>query len=300
MEEIISKQLKRYPIFKKKARHSYYSDKLLEQIHLDHFFWQPSGVLNAGKTPVLVICDVATRFRLYFVQTRKNDSLKKCLKTFVKKIKKQFKNSIPANECLVITDGAKELAIDEEILGIRFKSQISKGINKAVLAEVAIRQARGSLRDFELKLNLKNISSGTKYRIDESNLQEILDIIQDQANLKAKFKKKKEHVDYRKPEFRLGTPVFAINLYKYAPHAMKATLLKKGYLQNYFYEPFYISKLFYHQGIYRYCIASYEDNRDIKYKFYADELQKIDSKHASEYINKWLKNAAKIANSEEP
>jgi hypothetical protein len=43
-------------------------------------------------------------------------------------------------------------------------SNIYQQINKAVLAEVAIRQARAILREFELALNLKNIEEGTELK----------------------------------------------------------------------------------------------------------------------------------------
>jgi hypothetical protein len=67
----------------------------------------------------------------------------------------------------------------------------SKGTNKAVIAEVGIRKARAILREMELKLNLKNIETGSSWKIEKSNLAAILTLVQDRINLKAKIREPK-------------------------------------------------------------------------------------------------------------
>lgn len=297
LNEIISKQLKSYPNFKKQARIGYFESTPLKQVHIDTAFWQPSGELNVKKTPFLVIVDVATRYTGFYVQDKKNQNIRGFLGEFCQEVKKKFPTT--TKEMLLITDGAPELKLSGEIAEINVQSKVSKGINKAVLAEVAIRQARAILREFELALNLKNIENGTDYRINGSNLKEVLAIVQDRINLKAKLREPKPSVPYKRSKFMLGSPVFALNFYKYYPHALKASMVKRSYMQNWYYEPFKISRIFLIKGVYKYSISSYIDGKEIKYNFYEDQLQLIDPKYAADYIHAYRKNAAKIADSEE-
>jgi hypothetical protein len=206
MNDIISKQLKAFPRFKKQARIGYYEAIPLTQVHMDTAFWQTSGELNGKKVPILCIVDVATRFTCYFVQRSKNDSIKTFFADFIEAVKSKFPNV--SSEILLITDGARELRINEDISGHTVRTKVSTGINKAVLAEVSIRKARAILRDFELKLNLRNIEEGTSYRINASNLQAVLDLVQTRVNEKAKIRKPKPPVPFQRPRYELGTPVF--------------------------------------------------------------------------------------------
>jgi hypothetical protein len=111
--------------------------------------------------------------------------------------------------------------------------------------------------------------------------------------------KPKPPVPFQRPRYELGTPVFAINLFKYFPHQLGASMIKRGYMQNYYYEPFKISRIILIRGVYKYGIASYTDNREIKYYFYEDQLQQINPQHAADYIRAYRRNAAHIADSEE-
>jgi hypothetical protein len=253
--EIIGKQLKSYPKFKKQARISYFESIPLKQVHIDTMFWQASGKAKAPKIPILVIVDVATRYTRYFVQKSKNENVLGFLKDFVKDVTTRFPTE--TENMLVITDGAKELRLKTTIDNIKVVSKISKGVNKAVLAEVAIRKARAILRDYEVRLNLGNLENGTDHRIDGSNLREIFSMLEEQVNAKAKLRKPKPPTPFSPPGFQLGDPVFALNFYKYFPHALKSTMVKRGYMQNWYYEPFYISKVFLIQGIYKYSLKSY-------------------------------------------
>jgi hypothetical protein len=189
MNEIITKQLKSYPNFKKQARIAYYEAIPLKQVHIDTAFWQTSGELNSPKIPILCVVDVATRYTRFFVQERKNDSVKDFLTVFINAVKELFPET--ASEMLLITDGAPELKINDTLAGVTVHSKISKGINKAVLAEVSIRKARAILREMELKLNLKNIEDGTSFKIKQSNLQAVLNLVQDRINTKAKIREPK-------------------------------------------------------------------------------------------------------------
>ena len=297
MNDIISKQLRSYPNFKKQARIGYYESIPLTQVHMDTAFWQTSGELNGKKVPILCIVDVATRFTCYFVQKSKNDSIKSFFADFIEGVKSKFPNV--SNEILLITDGARELRINEDVAGHAVRTKVSTGINKAVLAEVSIRKARAILRDFELKLNLRNIEEGSTYRINGSNLQAVLNLVQTKVNEKAKIRDPKPPASFQRPRFELGTPVFAINLYKYYPHQLGASMVKRGYMQNYYYEPFKISRVILIHGVYKYSIASYTDDREIKYYFYEDQLQRIDPRYASDYIHAYRQNTPHIVDSEE-
>jgi hypothetical protein len=64
---------------------------------------------------------------------------------FINAVKELFPET--ASEMLLITDGAPELKINDTLVGVTVHSKISKGINKAVLAEVSIRKARAILRE---------------------------------------------------------------------------------------------------------------------------------------------------------
>lgn len=297
LNQIISKQLKTYPKFKKGSRISYFESIPLKQCHMDSMFWQSTGGLNQKKIPILVIVDVATRFTMFFIQKKKSENIKFFLGRFIDAVKKKFKNV--SDKMLLITDGARELKVSANLSGIQVETKISRGINKAVLAEVGIRKARAILRDYELKINLRNLEEGLKDKIDTSNIAEVFALLQEEINKKAKIREPKEAVPYSQPQFNLGDAVFALNFYKYFPHQMKANMIKRGYMQNWYYEPFYISKVFLIQGIYKFSLSSYVDGKEIKYNFYEDQLQKIDPQYASDYIKIYGKNAVKTADSEE-
>lgn len=298
LNQIITKQLKSYPNFKKQARIGYYESIPLKQVHMDTMFWQSTGGLNMKKIPILCIVDVATRFTMFFVQTKKSDNIKKFVNQFIDTVKKKFKNT--SDKMLIITDGANELKVSANLSNVQVESKISRGINKAVLAEVGIRKARAILRDYELKINLRNLEENLHDKIDSTNIEEVFKLVQEQINLKAKIRKPKDSVPYSPPQFNLGDAVFALNFYKYYPHQMKSNMVKRGYMQNWYYEPFYISKVYLIKGVYKFSISSYVDNKEIKYNFYQDQLQKIDPEYASDYIKIYSKNATKIVDSEEP
>jgi hypothetical protein len=76
--------------------------------------------------------------------------------------------------------------------------------------------------------------------------------------------------------------------------------VKRGYLQNWYYEPFKVSKVFLINGVYKYTLSSFVDDKEIKYNFYQDQLQAIDPRYVSDYIKSYRKNAAKVVDSEEP
>lgn len=295
--DIITKQLKSYPNFKKQARISYYETIPLKQVHMDTMFWQSTGVLGAKKIPILCIVDVATRYTMYFIQTKKSDNIKKFLTEFINAVKKKFKTK--TDKMILITDGAKELKVSDTLSKIQVETKISKGINKAVLAEVGIRKSRAILRDFELKLNVRNLETGGNDRINGSNIKEIFQLIQDQVNQKAKLREPRVAAPYTPPKFNLGDPVFALNFYKYYPTQMNAALVKQGYMQNWYYEPFRVSKVFLINGIYKFSLSSYVDGKEIRYNFYQDQLQKINPDYVSDYIKLYVKNASKIVESEE-
>jgi hypothetical protein len=90
LNEIITKQIKSYPSFKKQARIGYFETVPLKQVHMDTAFWQTSGELNTQKVPILCIVDVATRFTKFYVQTRKNENIKGFLTDFITSVSETF------------------------------------------------------------------------------------------------------------------------------------------------------------------------------------------------------------------
>lgn len=288
MEEIISKQLRAYPNFKKQARIGYFEEIPLKQVHLDTMFWQTTGVDGEKSTliPILCIVDVATRYTRYYPQKTKSDSIKNFLENFIKAVKKIWKKT--SSEMVLITDGAPEFKQlrDVTLAGVRVRAKESTGINKAVIAEVGIRKARAILREIEVTGNVKGIFEDKPFRIDRANLKEILERVETQLNKKAKIRKRKQSPP--QTPLPIGTPVFALNFYKFYPHQLKSNLTKQSYMTNYYYEPFEIVSRYGINGIYKYTLASYERTRPkLKYYFYQDQLQPINPDIAAEYIQKY-------------
>ena len=296
MESIIRKQLLAYPNVKKQARIGYFEQYPLKQVHIDTMFWQTSGELSieSGQKstliPILCIVDVATRYTRYYQQKKKSETIKLFLENFIEDVKDKF--PVVSRKMTLVSDGAPEFKALKHIKlgGIDITGHLSTGINKAVLAEVSIRQARAILREFEVQGNIKNLVEGTDFRIDSDNLQAILQMIEERINAKARIRKRKKPTEKQTP-IPIGTPVFALNFYKFYPHAVKSTLNKKSYMTNFYYEPFEVVKYYGINGVYKYQLASYERTRPIlKYYFYQDQLQRINPIFASEYIKKYHTN----------
>lgn len=292
--ETIAKQLAAYPIFKKQARIGYYEEKPLKQIHMDTMFFQVANLKDAPKIPILCIVDVATRFTKYYVQVRKNESIKMFLGDFIKSVKEKFDST--SSEMILVTDGAPEFKkIHGEVENVSVKLHVSTGINKAVLAEVSIRKARAILRSIELNINVDNIQNGTENRIDSTNIKEFMEKIQDVINLKAKLRKPKPKVGFKPSTFEIGDPVFAINFYKFYPFQMKSQMTKASYKNNWYFEPFKVVKKYCINGVYKYTLAPFTDTtKELKYHFYDDQLQKIDYRYVSVYISAYRFNQEMI------
>ena len=290
--EVISKQLNSYPNFKKQARIGYFSDLPLEQVHMDTMFWQIADAPGRPKIPILCIVDVATRFTHYRVQTKKSDNIKGYLADFIADIKTKWNKT--SDKMVLVTDAAPEFKnLGGTNNNVQVKVHLSKGINKAVIAEVAIRKARAILRTMETMMNLNNLQHGINQKIDETNINKIFMAIQNQVNLKAKLREPKPPVPYTPPKYSLGDPVFALNFYKFYPHQLKSNMTKSSYKMNYYYEPFKVIRSYLINGVYKYTLASFVDGKEIKYYFYDDQLQKIDNRYVSDYIIAFRKNRPK-------
>jgi len=282
VDEIIKKQLSMWSKTKKLTRMAYHESTPLKQIQMDTMFWKVVRGKGAADIPILVIVDVATRFTGYFIQNTKNDSVRDHLETFIERVKTHFPQT--ADKMLLITDGAKELAV-KGVPGLKHK--VSKGLNKAVLAEVKIRQARAILRDVELDMDLENLSNDRETRIDRKNLKGIFKKIEQQVNAKAKIREPKDYPQTPQ-DFDVGDPVLALNLHKFFPFQIGETLRKRSYDRNWYTEPFYISKVHKFQGIYKYTLSSYIGDEPLKYTFYPDQLQHLDRRIAFQYVQNYV------------
>lgn len=266
---------------------SFYESTPGKQIQIDTFFFKKTDSKD-GLIPILTVVDVATRYTRFYLQKAKNDPHASVLvKQFIDELELKFPTT---KDITVVSDDAKELVVKGKHGEYNITHKLATSFNKAVLAENAIRLARLYLRKIEARfemLILKDESQFNKYKINESNLQMILDKIANKINLKAKIRKQpKEHQEEQ--AYILGDPVFLINLDKYFPYQTKNILQKKSYHRPWFSEPYYISKIINVQGIYKYKIRSYKGDEDVKYYYYTNQLQPIPPDIAHEYITKWI------------
>lgn len=287
MEEIIATQLAAYPVLKRQARISYHSNHPLEQVHTDTGFYQPPG--TPDLVPILVFVDVATRFTKFYVQTRKNESIFSHFEDFKEALLEKHPEA-PAETTLIISDGAKELkkAFSKRD-GIRHK--VSTGLNKAVLAEVKIRQLRAVIREYERAKNIASITSGKVKRTTTQDLAKIVALAETRINTKSGTKPRKSPKGPIPPRIPLATPVFALNLFKFHQAQMGkhwSALRKLSYDQNWFYEPFFVTKTITFNGITKYRLGSHTSEEELDYYFYADQLQVIDPRIAAKYVEKWV------------
>lgn len=292
MQEAITKQLLSTPNLLKNTHFSYYASKPLEQIHLDTMFFQPSGELIVEENkksfiPVLVIADVCSRYIKAYVQPKKSELIKEHIKDFIKTLQEKYPRQT-ASHVLAITDGAREFAFKDFHDGmVIITHKVSTGINKAVMAEISIKQIRHYLRRVELKINLNNLQHKTNERIDRENLQDILDIILKTVNTKAYLhtvRPKKEDT----PLLPIGTPVFLINLEKYFPMQTKSNLRKKSYDYNWYMEPYLVTEVFGIDNVRKYKLVSAVGLHYIQGSYYYDELQPINPQYCDAYIESYI------------
>ena len=301
VQKVISKQLLKNPVFDNDLHISYYSEKILEQIHIDTMFWMVADGVDYDDPkllPILVIVDVSTRFTQFYYQKRKSEKILEHLTSFIKDVKSKFKNKNTATNSILICDGAREFIFLQKkpivIDGITITTKLSTGVNKSVFAEVAIMRVRKVMKQLEVEQTILNVVNDTDWRIDKKNLQEILNYSEDILNKdvhQLKEKNKKRHAEV----LNIGTPVFVINLFKYFPYQYKSVLRKTSYDTNWMYEPFYIDKVFGIDGIFKYKIKSYvvSENQEMPQYFWRDQLQPIKPEYASRYIENYLEKIYK-------
>ena len=286
MNEIIEKQIRAVPNLKRLKRVAFYEPRAGNQIHMDTMFWAESGVKDSKLIPILVIVDVATRFTQYHLQTTKNEHVLKHLTSFRTALKEMFPNANPYS--VVMTDGARELAAalrEDKTL----KHKVSSSMNKAVLAEMAIARIRKKLRSIELALNVRNLQQDEEHHINYDALKVLLPAITEEFNLKAKQKEEPQDPAKQEVLLRITTPVFLINLHKFFPYQMKDVLRKKSYDHNWYLEPYRISARRTVKGVSSYQLKDYISGDTLQYWFYRDQLQPIDIRVASDYINNWAR-----------
>ena len=86
VQKVISKQLLKNPVFDNDLHISYYSEKILEQIHIDTMFWMVADGVDYDDPkllPILVIVDVSTRFTQFYYQKRKSEKILEHLTSFI-------------------------------------------------------------------------------------------------------------------------------------------------------------------------------------------------------------------------
>lgn len=314
--EIAQKQLLKYPKTGKMLTMHYYEDEILKQIHMDTLFWERIGRIRL--VPVLAIVDMATRYTKFYVQKRKNDNVKGFLTDFMKEVVEQYTpdkdkydkateedklKMIPikfSNNVLLTTDGARELIVKGDIkltddMTVHVTHAVSKNMNKAVLAENAIRRFRNALRKFEAKLEMDYLVDGKRLRkINRKTLPKYIKDAEEIINKNANVKPKPDNKRRMERKYNLGDPVFIINMHKFFPFQIGANpLKKKSYERPYATEPFYVSKIIYMQGIYKYQVRSFTNNEEVKYNFYTEQIQPIDPKIAPIYIKNYVKHEQK-------
>ena len=287
--EAAKKTLLSYPKTKKFLKMKYWVEKPAEQIHMDTMFWKPTGK-ETKEIPILVIVDAATRFTKAYAQEAKNDNVKEYLTDFLKELHKRFK-ILKDQKTLLITDGARELKVESD----RIKHIVSKNINKAVLAEIAIRWIRHYMREVEAEYEMVYLDTGKLRRINKKNIQNILDTLLETMNKKAKLREKPSDEPRMEQEFYLGQPVLIMNLLKYYPYQTGVPLRKSSYDRPWFTEPYYISKIINHQGLYKYGISRYAAEAgetpgfEEKLHYYTEQLKPIPGDIAKKYIESYIK-----------
>lgn len=286
MNEIIQKQLSAVPNLKRFKRVAFFEPRAGNQVHMDTMFWNESGVKDTTLIPILVIVDVGTRFTKFYIQKTKNEDVLKHYEDFKEELIKKFPEANP--HTVLITDAARELAIPfTNHPNVTHK--VSKGMNKAVMAEVKIGQLRKKLRAIELALNAENLSTNTEVHINRKTLEVILPDLMEDMNLKAAQLPDPKVHEEGEPRLKPTTPVFLINLHKFFPYQMKDVLRKKSYDHNWYMEPFRISQRRTINGVTKYELTEYIDSKVLKYWVYRDQIQPIDPRVSNEYIKNWYK-----------
>lgn len=287
--KISAKQLLSYPKTGKMLTIKFYEQYVGRQIQMDTLFWKP--VESQELIPILCIVDAATRYTRFFLQDRKNDRVSEFLKEFIKDLFIRYKKGRTKEFIHIETDGARELVPKfKEIFNRKVTHKVSPNINKAMLAEVAIRRLRKVFRDIEANLEMHYLKSGKLIKIDRKTLPDYIKQAEEILNKTAGVRKKPKLPKIKmKQEFKLGDPVFIINMNKYFPYQLGlSNLYKTSYDRPYETTPYYISKVIEMQGIYKYQVRDYLSGESVKYNLYTEQIQHIDPRIAANYIKNWI------------
>lgn len=294
--EIARKQLLKYPKTGNMLKMHYYESVVLKQIHMDTLFWDAIESGDEALIPILAIVDTATRYTKYYVQQAKNDRVREFLQDFIDEAESTFPDDEIATNITLYTDGAKELIVKGVISNKTITHKVSPNINKAVLAEVAIRKLRGYLRKIEARLETDYLVGDQPLKIlNRESLSKFIPLLETHMNSNAKVYPEPSNEQRMSQQFNLGDPVLIVNLHKFAPRQIGTHPLKKtSYERAYYTEPFYISKVIFFQGLYKYQVRSYTNNEAVKYNFYTEQLQLINPKIAQKYITNYIAHYASI------
>ena len=280
MDKII--QLLNKPVKATPQYISYYERFPLAQIHMDTMFYE----LTSSKKliPILVIVDVATRYTKAYIQTRKNEKVEEHLQSFVEEVRKKWKTAIKnKDEIIVVTDGARELAVKN------YPHKVSVSINKAVIAESAIKKIRFRFRRMETGDFLKTIrlQETSQKVVDLNYLKTNLPGVISDINKTARLHEQAPADPNKEYEFKLGDMVFAKSKEKFEGNKLGFQLKKKSYLLNYDPEPMIINRVIEFNNGRKYELMSLFNFESLKYYYYEEELQSIPPELAEDYVKNY-------------
>lgn len=299
MQSIISNMLNK-PIREKPKYISYYESIPCTQIHMDTMFYELSGVKSKRLIPILVVCDVATRYIGAYIQTKKSDSISLHLASFIKEMRTMYPPpkrkgkgrlvtlrpvAVPKDgDILIVTDGAPEF----KSIGKVYRHKVSLSINKAAIAEAAIKRIRWRFRRLETGSFLDAlVDRKPEVIIDLPWLESNLPKVVKELNTTAKVRPPPPEVEPIPTKFNLGDLVFAKSKEKFEGEKLNLKLSKKSYLLNYDPEPLMINKIVTFNGRAKYEVMSTYNMESLKYYYYEEELQLIPDHLATDYINNY-------------
>lgn len=283
MQAIITKLLNK-AIIQKPEMISYYEKIPLSQVHIDTMFFELTK--KKQLIPIFIIVDVATRYTQAYIQSKKNENILDHINDFVSQVRKRWKSSAKDDkDILIMSDGAKEFNV---IKKSDYRHKVSVSINKAAIAEAAIKRIRSKFRHMETDNFLDAIMNRNNEKVIDleflkTELPKIITIL----NKTAKIRPPPKIEEIIPPKFELGTLVFAKSKEKYDADKLGLKLTKMSYKLNYDPEPLIINRVITFNNKHKYEVMSLNNHESLKYYYYEEELQEIPDKVALDYIENY-------------